>query len=122
MFSFLGKGPRFKNQEFSDLSWMLTVDDENPTFRRYLLKKEKLDFSLESLREIDRYLDELHVEPPSGNDFFRVALRCGAYVGEVMRKVAPNTFNWVSYEEAAKHSETVASFEMSLPTVSVLWK
>lgn len=122
MLSIFHKGPKFVDREFSDLSLMLTQDEENPTFRRNLLDKSKLDFSMESLRHIDTYLEALHLSPPEGHDLMRVALRCGAYVGEVMRKELPGTWHWVSHDEAAKHSKMVAGFERSIATAGILWK
>ena len=122
MFSLFGKGPKFVDREFSDLSRMLTQDEENPTYRRELLQAGKLDFSLESLRHVDAYLEVLHAAPPQGHDLSRVALRCGAYVGEVMRKQSPGTFHWVTHDEASKHSELVKGFERSIATAGILWK
>jgi len=52
----------------------------------------------------------------------RVALRCGAYVGEVMRKQSPGTYHWVTHEEAAKHSKLMADCERSIATAAILWE
>ena len=101
---------------------MLTQDRENPTFKRELLDPSKLDFSVESLRHIDEYLEGLHRNPPQGNDLARVALRCGAYVGEVMRRQLPGTFHWIAQDEAAKYSKLVAGFERSIAVAGILWK
>lgn len=122
MFSFFRRGPKFVDAEFSDLSLMLTQDDEHPTYMRELLRREELDFSLESLKQLDEYLEVLHHNPPEGTDFMRLALRCGAYVGEVMRKQLPGTFHWVTHEEAAKYSKFIAEAERSVATCGILWE
>ncbi|HEY7641582.1 MAG TPA: hypothetical protein VH814_17770 [Steroidobacteraceae bacterium] len=122
MFSIFRRGPRFVDREFSDLSLMLTQDEQHPTYRRELLRAEALDFSLESLKHLDEYLEVLHQSPPQGQDFLRVALRCGAYVGEVMRKASPGTYHWVTHEEAAKHSKFIASSQSSIGTAGILWE
>ena len=122
MFSLFSKHPNFVDREFGDLSLMLTQDKGNPTFRRDLLDESKLDFSMESLRHIDSYLEILYKNPPEGHDMARVVLRCGAYVGEVMRKQIPKLFHWVTHDEAAKHSKMVAGFERSISTAGILWK
>lgn len=101
---------------------MLTQDHENPTYMRELLNESKLDFSMESLRHIDSYLEVLHQKPPEGHELMRVALRCGAYVGEVMRRQLPGTWRWISHDEAAKHSKLIAGFERSIATAGILWK
>jgi len=122
VFSLFRKGPKVVDEAFADLSLMLTQDEENPTYKRALLDESKLDFSLESLKHIDAYLEVLHQNPPDGHDFMRVALRCGAYVGEVMRKQLPGVFHWVAHEEAARYSKMVAGFEQSIATAGILWK
>ncbi len=122
MFSIFRKSPRFVDQEFAGLSLMLTQDTATPTCRREFLDESKLDFSVESLRHIDAYLGALHLNPPEGYELIRVALRCGAYVGEVVRKQLPETWHWVSHDEAAKHSKIVAEFEPSIATAGILWK
>ncbi len=122
MVSNFRKGPRFIDQEFADLSLMLTQKTATPTYRSELLDESKLDFSMESLRHIDAYLAALHLNPPDGHDLMRVALRCGAYVGEVIRKQLPGTWHWVGHDEAAKHSKTMAGFERSIATAGILWK
>jgi hypothetical protein len=122
MFSIFRRRPRFVDQEFSDLSLMLTQDDENPTYKRDLLRRDALDFSLESLKHLDKYLEVLHHSPPQDNDFLRVALRCGAYVGEVIRKQSPRTYHWVTHEEAAKYSKFIADSERSIATAGILWE
>src|SRR5690349_2173756 len=122
MFSMFRRGPKFIDRELSDLSLMLTQDDQNPTFRRELLDASRLDFSVESLRHIDEYLASLHKDRPEGADLARVGLRCGAYVGEVMRKQQPGRFHWVSQAEAAKYSKFVAGFERSISVAGILWE
>ena len=118
---FRKKSPRYADEEYSDLSLMFTLDEENPTFKRDLLNPKKLDFSLESLRHIDEYLEYIHKNTPDGNDFLRLVLRCGAYVGEVMRKHSNKEIHWVSYEDAAKCSESFRKFEYTVASAGVLW-
>lgn len=102
---------------------MLFQDRESPTFRRELLDGKSLDFSVDSLKHLDTYLDQLHSAPPHGQeDVVGVVLRCGAYVGEVIRKSSPDAMNWVSFQEAAKHSDFVKGLGFSVGTAGVLWK
>jgi len=120
MFSWLSKKPEYLDIQFQDLSLMLTQDTENPTYRLNNLEPEKLDFSLESLKHIDDYLESISDKPPEENDYLRVVLRVGAYVGEVMRKQKAN-YHWVSHEEASKLSDLVAEWEPSIATAGILW-
>ena len=118
---FRKKKPKYSDQEYSDLSLMLTLDDINPTYMRELLNPSSLDFSLESLLHLDEYLKYIHKNPPKGNDFLRLVMRCGAYVGEVMRKNSSKELHWVTYKEAAKFSEYVSGIEYSIASVAMIW-
>jgi len=122
MLNFFGKSPKHVDQQFSDLSTMLCHDRENPTYKRELLDPEKLDFSIDSLKHLDAYLDALHAAPPQGDDFVRVVLRCGAYVGEVIRKNSPNELHWVTFKEAAKSSTYAKGLGFSVATAGILWR
>jgi hypothetical protein len=121
MFSWFKKQPHFVDQEFEDLALMLTLDEENPTFFRERLDRAQLDFSLDSLNQIDSFLEAVREDPPDGDDYFRLVIRVGAYVGQVMRTQRPGKFRWISHKEAAKHSEFVRGFDFSLSSVGILW-
>jgi len=121
--SFFRKIPSYVDQEFSDLSIMFYHDRENQTYKRELLDEKKLDFSLESLRHVDVYLEVLHAKPPQDEDAtVRVVLRCGAYVGEVIRKSSPNKMHWVAFKEAAKFSAFAKGLGYSVATAGILWR
>src|SRR5687768_9853190 len=105
MLSWLSRGPKFVDRAYADLSLMLTQDQRNITYQRDALDPAALDFSLDSLRHVDAYLEHLRSDPPEGHDFLRVVLRVGAYVGEVMRKQAPGKYHWIEYDEAARHAD-----------------
>ncbi len=121
MFNFFRRSPINANREFSDLSFMLFRERESPTYKRDLLDERKLDFSVESLKHLDEYLKVLHAAPPHQEDLIGVALRCGAYVGEVIRKNSHNKMDWVAFKEAAKYSEYVKGLGHSLGTAGILW-
>jgi hypothetical protein len=123
MLNFFRKSPKYIDHEFSDLSIMLCQDSESPTYRRQLLDPSRLDFSIGSLQHIDPYLDALHAEPPQHeDDLMRVVLRCGAYVGEVIRRNSPNEMHWVAFKEAAKHSAFAKGLGHSPATTGILWR
>ena len=121
MLSWLSKKPNFADREYADLSLMLTQDNQNITYRRDVLEPVQLDFSLNSLRHIDAYLEQLMITPPEGHDFLRVVLRIGAYVGEVMKRQRPGKYHWITYDEAAKHSDFVRGLEHSIASAAMLW-
>lgn len=122
MFNFFRRMPRYANREFSGLSLMLFQERESPTYKRELLDERRLDFSVESLKHLDEYLEALHAAPPRQADLSVVVLRCGAYVGEVIRKNSHNKMNWVAFKEAAKYSDFVKGLGHSLGTAGILWR
>ena len=115
-------GPRNSDKALEELSYMLWQEVEKPTYRRDFLKPQLLDFSPESLRHIDDYLECIHQQRPEDDDLLRVVLRVGAYVGEVIRRLSPGEYRWVAFAEAARHSRMIADFGMGLGTSAVLWK
>ena len=110
-----------QNDAFNEFAIQLVQDEKNPTFNREFLKPKQLDYSLESLNFINKFLidadkKELHLMPYE--DIVRLALRTGAYVGETVRKNDKNIeWNWVEYDEAIKlHPEISQYQEKSLGT------
>lgn len=70
------------------------------------LAQDRLDFSLESLKVVDDYLEDLRTlgeEALFRHPRFTATMgRAGAYVGEVLIKAAPDKFQWISFEEAGE--------------------
>jgi hypothetical protein len=119
---FFRRSPKYSDADFSDLSAMLGGDLGNSMYKHELLDREKLDFSVESLSHIDDYLDALHADPPASvDDVLPVVLRCGAYVGEVIRRNS-HDLHWVAFKEAAKYSAFVKGLEHSAATAGILWR
>jgi hypothetical protein len=65
------------------------------------LDSSTLDYSLESLLALDRFLDHLHVhaEDIEGQQYTNIVLAAGCYVGEVMRRLTGEKFRWVNYAD-----------------------
>jgi hypothetical protein len=101
---------------------MLAGEAENPTHRRELLRREALDYSLDSLKHVDEYLAQLHRAPPPDGERLQVVLRAGAYLGEVVRRSRPGVFHWVLYEEAARLSAALRDMPESIATAGILWR
>src|SRR5882724_669950 len=71
------------DQAIFDLSQLLLYDTERLGFDVTPPSKTLLDYSIESLSEINRYLDKLRLKPYFEAGWDKLILRCGAYVGEV---------------------------------------
>ena len=116
------KKPVFVDQEYYDFALMLTQDDEVPVYKCDILDPEKLDYSLDSLKHIDDCLEIIRNDLPQGNDYLRLILRYGAYVGEVIKRNSKKEHHWVEHDEAAKFSSTVNGFGKSISTAGILWR
>jgi hypothetical protein len=121
MFSLFKKKPKFSDEPLEQLSDVLANEKENPTYRREFFDIQKLDYSIESLKHIDEYLDELHAQQPDDSELLKIVLRCGAYVGEVIRRNASIEYHWLEFSEAAKISKYVRGIGMQLGVSAVLW-
>jgi hypothetical protein len=79
-----------------------TVKDGTDIIHPELLNRDRLDGSVGSLHEVDRYLNSLHTirQKLSDMDWGITVLRAGAYIGEVIRhSTPPGEFRWVDYND-----------------------
>jgi hypothetical protein len=122
MFRFFTTRPKYEDEAFADLSQMFFRFPQDPIFRAELLKKEALDFSVDSLQAVDDYLEAIRAAPPEGAAFQKVVLRAGAYVGEVIRKAGlEEDSHWIAYDEAARISpKTYGTLEKSMASIASL--
>jgi len=121
MFSFFKKSPKDNNLMHEDLARMFYEEKENPIYLLDFLMAEKLDYSLESLKHVDEYLEQLYKNQPSDDELLKITLRTGSYVGEVIRKNTKEPFVWLNYEEATKINSSLTDFGENLGTVGMLW-
>lgn len=122
MFRLFKPRPKYEDEAFADLSQMFFRFPHDPIFRSDLLKREALDFSVDSLQAVDDYLEALRAAPPEGEAFQKLVLRAGAYVGEVIRKAGLEAdSHWIAYDEAARISpQTYGKLEKSMASIASL--
>ena len=121
MISWFRRKPIDRNLALQDLSIMLFKDEEDPTYKMEFFNPEKLDFSIESLKHIDEYLEIIHKAPPDDREILKIGLRVGAYVGEVIRNHAKKNCTWLSFDESQKVNKNIKKLGMQLGTAAVLW-
>jgi hypothetical protein len=115
-------GVTLRDEALRDLSHMFFEASEHSTPDLQMLSAEKLDFSVESLPEVERYLDQARERHYSGRPLFVIVLRAGAYVGEVIRRHAKGVeWHWLDYYDASSLSPLVSSFGRNMATSAVLW-
>ena len=102
------------------------------------LNRSKIDFSLDSLNEIERYLNLVHDNEREivGQPLLSTIWTIGMYVGEIIRRAAPEKkYEWVAIgEDAVPAGDTTikqvgigavralraGSGDMSMPSLAVL--
>ncbi len=100
-FASYGQSVKSQDEALSDLSRMFFEDRANPTFGIRHLDPKKLDFSVDSLKHVDEYLETIRKEKEVEKEWNRVVLRAGAYVGEVIRRNDKKTqWQWVDLDTA----------------------
>ena len=107
---------------------MFLVDDTGsklPTPLKEFLVPSKLDYSLESLKHVDSYLDEIRKKVIrsafTNEQLSKVVLRCGAYCGEVVRKLSKKNLYWIDYDTAVMADPRVKGFDKSIYTFYILF-
>ena len=109
------------NRTLAQLSQMFYQDRE--TLGRELLDPRKLDYSVESLRHVDQYLEAVRKNKNVEKNWNRTVLRAGAYVGEVIRRNDRNArWQWVDHDGAQTMNPTYfGSLGKSIVTAAVLF-
>ena len=119
--------PELQDEPLSELGQMFAspeVVSDDPTPGTELLDPSRLDFTVESLGFVDDYLDQMRKRrlEEGGDAYYKLVLRCGAYVGEVIRRNAKGkAYHWLDYKGALKINKSIADFGESLGGAAVLW-
>ena len=119
-----GPAPKDQTLALSDLAHIFFEDDD--TFGREHLDRRRLDFSVESLKHVNDYLEAIRKDKDvetQGVTRAKVVLRAGAYVGEVIRKNDKKVqWRWVDYEGAKQvEPKLFESFGKRIATAAVLY-
>ena len=122
MVPFFKRKPATLDAAFGDLAEMLAKDTRRPTHRVELLASARLDYSVDSLAEIEAYLRHLRGDSMSERERGVLVLRCGAYVGETIRRNTNDEYHWIPFAEAARMSPIVKGLGESIWTSAVLWR
>ena len=105
---------------------MFLIDDsltDTSTPLKEYLDTSKLDYSLDSLKLVDQYLDKVreNIKSFTSDQHIKVIARCGAYCGEVIRKNTKKKFEWIEYDTAISLDPRIKSIgEKSIATLYIL--
>ena len=107
----------------ADLAHMFVSYPLDPMPHKDRLNAAQVDFSLASLGMVDQHLEAVRSERLEGELLVKFVLRCGAYVGEVIRAHSRRSrpWHWLDYDTGIGIDSRLASFGKSLGTAAVLW-
>jgi hypothetical protein len=93
----------YVNDIFGEFSACFTgaLDGDGEIVHPERLEREKLDYSVASLKVVDEYLKYLHEHRPEqmGREWVKAVLWGGAYVGETIRRNASREYNWADFDD-----------------------
>ena len=109
-----------EDQAMLELSEMLYSNPDNPTPKVELLSVSQLDFSIESLKHIEEFLEEVNDHIKTDQDYIKVTMRTGAYLGEVMKRNSRIEFHWLDYKVAKETLPNFKDFPKTLGYFTIL--
>jgi len=113
----------FDDETVSDISTLLFYFEEDPIFGFEFLDISKLDYSIDSLKHVDDYLDTIRKLSDIEKAWDKVILRTGSYLGEVIRrKGVVSIWHWLSYKNACKLSKSLKEYSYDIETSYILWR
>jgi len=123
LWPFRSKQPKLQDQALAELALMFWSYPADPTPGSDLIEGARFDFTLDSLGAMDDHLEVMRGRGLEGEALMKFVLRCGAYVGEVIRRQwpVPKAWHWVDYDEAVRLDQRLVSLGKGLGTVAVLW-
>jgi hypothetical protein len=112
----------FQNEKLISIAELFMDDPEEATLGQAIIDRKLYDFSLESLEHLEQFLIDVQGEPASEDEWAGLALRCGAYTGEVIRRNSKSgRYNWLDYSDAAQIDSSLAKLGKSLGTFFSLY-
>jgi hypothetical protein len=120
---FRPRQPEVQDQALADLAQMFLLNPDDPTPGGESLNVTRCDFTVESLVAVDDHLEVMRGRSLEGEAMMKFVLRCGAYVGEVIRRQSPTAkpFHWLKYDDAVRLDRRLVSVGKGLGSAVVLW-
>jgi hypothetical protein len=90
---------------------------------REAIPVQKMDYTVESLKHLDAYLDLLLSKKSeiTDQDYTNTVLAAGSYLGEVIRRNSERNYRWVNYQDYfPKHPRIAALVSEGLGSGAVL--
>jgi hypothetical protein len=106
--------------ELYELSKLLFLDNETPVPNVDFFNSFDADYSLDSLKYIEDYLNSLRDSKELEGNYNLIVLRVGAYLGEVIRNNSNKDYHWYDFETGTKLQPIISDYGKSIATSAVL--
>lgn len=117
----MGEDEKNIDQAIEDLSWMLANEDDSKTYIIDKINKKQLDYSLDSLKVLDEYLEIIRKDKKIlEKDLMIIILRVGAYLGETIKRNSSVEMHWQDYNSVLKINTNLSTFENNLLVSAIL--
>lgn len=106
--------------ELNELSRMLFLETEDSFPNKEILFSIKNDYSINSLKSIENYLETLRGAKELEENYNRIVLRVGAYVGEVIKINSKKDYHWYDFNTVSILQPSIKQWEEQIETVAAL--
>ncbi|MCG3087335.1 hypothetical protein [Sporosarcina cyprini] len=120
MFTFFGRNKLVKD-DLKQISKLMFQDVSEDAWDQENLTKRNLDYSVESIRIIDMYVERLRGTDLLDKHFDNFVVRIGAYVGEVIRTNNHQDFDWYEFQSVSTYSSVLHGMDQSKEPYTLLY-
>lgn len=120
MFTLFGRNKLVKD-DLKQMAKLMFQDVSEDTWDQENLTKRNLDYTVESVRIIDLYVERLRGTDLLDKHFDNFVVRIGAYVGEVIRTNSHQDFDWYEFQSVFKYSSVLHGMDQSKEPYTLLY-
>jgi hypothetical protein len=124
MFGFINKNKLIKD-DLAGIAKLMFQDVSKDPWDHENLSKRNLDFSIESVRYIDRYAKRLlageYEDDLLKQHFDNMVNRLGAYIGEVIKRNIDHDLQWYEADSVYRYSKHLHKEEDEKETQTILY-
>lgn len=106
--------------ELNELSQILFLEQEGSLPKQEILISIPNDYSIDSLKLIDHYLEAIREANGLEENYNSLVLRIGAYVGEVIKINSKKDYHWYDFKTAKKLQPSIKDWGEQIGTAAIL--
>lgn len=119
------RNTKLVKDDFKGMAKLMYQDVSDDVWDKENLTKRNLDFTIESIRYIDLYVNRLRNTEMStallNEHFDNFVVRIGAYIGEVIKRNIKQDFYWYQFDSVKNYSSKLDEVYNSIKPQSLLY-